>query len=99
VCGPHLPRSPLHCAVGWGHLEATRLLLQAKADVQCKDKDGATPLDLARRLVTDHPSKVTAAVDLCTDISGLLLGHVNRSGNAPLAALVEAVAAQKASVS
>lgn len=95
--GPHLPRSPLHCAVGWGHLEATRLLLQAEADVQCTDKDGATPLDLARRFVTHHLSNVAQfMVDFHAPISGLLLGHVHRLGNAPLVALVESVATQKA---
>jgi hypothetical protein len=44
-----LPRSCLHCAVGWRHEACARLLLDRQADVTARDKDGEIPLHLACR--------------------------------------------------
>jgi hypothetical protein len=40
-------RSPLHCAANLGNYEAVKLLLEAGAEPNCTDINGATPLHLA----------------------------------------------------
>ncbi|CAL1166219.1 unnamed protein product [Cladocopium goreaui] len=40
--------TPLHGAAAGGRAECAQLLLAAKASVEIKDRDGKTPLDLAR---------------------------------------------------
>ena len=40
--------TPLHWAVDYDRTEAVRLLLEAGADAKAKDKNGTTPLELAR---------------------------------------------------
>jgi ankyrin repeat protein len=41
-------RTPLHCAVGWGHTKCVELLLRCGADRSIKDSDQRTPLQLLR---------------------------------------------------
>ena len=40
-------RTPLHSAAREGHKEVIELLIAKGADVNAKDDDGATPLDMA----------------------------------------------------
>jgi ankyrin repeat protein len=37
----------LHCTADEGHAASTRLLIDAKADLEARDKDGVTPMNLA----------------------------------------------------
>ena len=43
-------QSPLHTAVGRGHLDLVKVLIDAGADPELKNEDGQTPLELARDL-------------------------------------------------
>ena len=44
----YFKRTPLHCAVEDGYIKTVKFLVSAGADVDAKDKDGKTPLDLAK---------------------------------------------------
>lgn len=39
--------TPLHLACLYGHLKIVKILVDAGADLKCKDKDATTPLHLA----------------------------------------------------
>src|SRR5438445_299376 len=44
-------QTPLHLAAIYGHKKVAELLLAGKADVNAKDKDGKTPLQLAEQQI------------------------------------------------
>ena len=43
-----LGMTPLHNAAAWGYLPIVKVLIEHGANVQARDADGKTPLDLAR---------------------------------------------------
>lgn len=58
----YLDRTPLHLAVINGHLEATRILLEAGADPTATTMSGATLLELIGRFENDNDEAMTALV-------------------------------------
>jgi ankyrin repeat protein len=58
-------QTALHLAALKGNLEVATALLAGGADVAKKDKDGATPLDVARR--NDHRDVEVALIEASTD--------------------------------
>ena len=45
--------TPLHLCARYGHLERARVLIDKQADLDARDEDGFSPLDLAMRSVID----------------------------------------------
>ena len=67
--------TPLHFATGWDHKESVELLIDADADVNAKDDEGRTPLDLAIR--NSNWSHVRRKR---TEIAALLRKHGGKTG-------------------
>ena len=66
-CGPKAPDISIHEAARNGYLADVKHHLDAGTDVNARDKDGATPLDLA--IVSDH-----------TETADLLRKHGGKTG-------------------
>ena len=64
--------TPLHAAAVEGYKEIAELLIAKGADVNAKDDDGATPLDLAARESPRNSPEVKAAKK---EIADLLRKH------------------------
>jgi cytohesin len=56
--------TPLHRAAFYGHKEVVEMLIAAGADVNAKDDNGDTPLDVAVNLQRFHPNNTEIAEDL-----------------------------------
>lgn len=71
-------RSALHLACKLGYVNKARLLIEAGADLQLKDKNGKTPEDLARR------ARRASVLDLCAAARArsAVLGVVERAAGA-----------------
>jgi len=86
-------RAPLHVAAIYGHGSVVGQLLQARADVNVKDKDGKTPLDLAyarvevKTVLRKHGGKhsllYAASKGMVQDVAELIKGgaDVNQTGS------------------
>src|SRR5205807_1549839 len=74
-----LERIPLHDAAWFGHTDVVKLLLDHKADIDARDKDGQTPLMLAaashRTETADLLCRRGAELDL---VSAILLDKTDR---------------------
>jgi ankyrin repeat protein len=66
--------TPLHSAAHWGRLAAVRfLVLEAKVDVNARDRDGTTPLHLASQgLLEANPKLVEFLLDHGADVKARL---------------------------
>lgn len=57
-------QTPLHEATRYSHLECVQRLVDLKADPDCKDRKGVTPLDIAR---TELPAYLTMKELACSE--------------------------------
>ncbi len=50
--------TPLHYSAGNHKIEVLKLLVAAKADINARDKDGKTPLDIATKVGDQEAIKI-----------------------------------------